>query len=130
MSSVPNTQNVKMWVILTENYNYKADTIAEIFAHISCEPLAPENSVKLEDWIEDGYKMEKRLMFNMDFLEDLENFLIKNGIFFNWIIYENDYIGIRIQPTKIDFNPILKDCMTFDNYSTYREWMNLSKNLV
>ena len=29
-------------------------------------------------------------------------------------------------PTKIDFNPILKDCITFDNFSTYRDWMNLT----
>lgn len=116
---------LKIWVILTENYNYKADTIAEIFLRISLDPLGEENPVTLQDWANDGYKTEKRLMLNSNFLEKLENFLIKNGIFFNWVIYKNEYIGIRIQPTRIDFNPILADCLTFDNYSAYREWMNI-----
>lgn len=122
-----NSKNpLKMWVILTENYNYKADTIAEIFARISCEKLASENNTTLDSWINDGFIMEKRLMFNEYYLNDLETFLIKNGIFFNWIIYKDEYIGIRIQPTKIDFEPILADCLSFENYSAYRAWMNLT----
>jgi len=116
---------LKMWTILIENYEYKANTIAELFTRFPHEPLAAENPNSLKDWIRDGYCMEKRMMFNMEFIVELETFLINNGVFFNWIIYEDKYLGIRIQPTKIDFNPILKDCIIFDNFSTHRNWMNL-----
>lgn len=117
---------LKMWVILIESYEYKADVIADIFTRFSCEPLAEENQCTLKDWIQDGYCVEKRMMFNTDYIVKLESFLIKNGIFFNWIIYKEEYLGIRIQPTKIDFNPVLKDCMVFDDFGKYRNWMNLS----
>ncbi len=119
---------VKFWMILLENINYTADTIFDIAAKSVLEPMNYEGSdTLLSSWVQDGYNIEKRMIFNMYFLENIESFLIKNGIFFNWIIYNGEYIGIRIHPTRIDFLPILKDCMTLKSFATYRAWMNIDK---
>jgi hypothetical protein len=109
----------KVWYILLEDVNYTADNIFNISHKISLEPFYSDNLMEL--WEMGDYQIEKRMMYNMKFLEELEEFLIKNGIYFNWIKYKEEYIGIRIQPSLIDFNGILKDCMTFKEFSWNRQ---------
>jgi len=120
---------VKLWVILLEDYNYTADVLFDIGA-ISCnEPFYHELSEGLrEKWIQDGMHIEKRMIFNLHFLEGIEDFLIKNGVLFNFIKYKEDIIGIRIHPSEIDFDGILKDCMTLYQFQKNRIYMQIKVN--
>ena len=118
-----NQTKLKMWIILLENYNYKPETIFDLSKFIVSKQFNTENNVLFSDWVNDGMYQEKFMMYNTGFLFKLEDFLIKNGIHFNWINYKNKDIGIRIQPTKIDFSGILYDCMTFEKFSWYRHYM-------
>ena len=69
-----------------------------------------------------SYNMEVRMVYNHDFLSWYEEFFIKNGILFTWVIYKNEYIGLKAF-TDIDLTPILKDCMTLEHFSWNREYM-------
>jgi len=113
----------KVWYILLEDIDYKANEIFDIAHNAAIEPFYSENLRRLWDMGEN--QIEKRMMYNMSFLDKLEAFLIKNGIYFNWIMRNNEYIGIRIQPSLVDFNGILKDCMTFEEFSWNRFYMNV-----
>jgi len=113
----------KVWYILLENVNYTADVIFDIAHNITFEPFYSMDLMDL--WKINNYSTCKRMVYNMSYLDNLESFLIKNGIYFNWIKYKNEYIGIRIHPCTIDFNGILKDCMTFKEFSRNRFYMNI-----
>ena len=118
----------KMWIILIENVNYTAENIFNISYNAVIEDFCQENKNNLfEIWKKDGALVEKRMMYNMGMLEKLERFLINNGIYFNWIKYKGAFIGIRIQPTKINFNSYLADCMTLEKFSWHRVYMNIPK---
>jgi len=117
----------KVWYILLENVNYTAENIFNIAHNAAIEPFYSEKLMEL--WKIGNFQTEKRMMFNIEFLERLESFLIKNGIYFNWIKYNGEYVGIRIQPSLVDFNGILKDCMTLEEFSKNRSYMNIPKEI-
>ena len=122
-------EKTKFWFLLLENINYTAENLFNISAKCVTEPLIYEGTENLiNEWVKDDYIIEKRMAFNMQYLYSIEDFLIKNGIFFNWIKYNNDIIGIRIHPTKIDFSGIFADCMTLESFSWHREYMKSLEN--
>jgi len=118
----------KVWYILLENLDYTAENIFNIAHDSAIKSFYSDDLMEL--WRLGNYQTEKRMMFNIKFLENLENFLIKNGIYFNWIKYNGEYIGIRIHPSLVDFNGILKDCMTFQEFAKNRSYMNIKKEDV
>jgi hypothetical protein len=115
----------KVWYVLLEDVNYTADTIFNIAHNVSLKPFYSDDLMGF--WKLGNYQVQKRMMYNIEFLENLESFLIKNGIYFNWIKHKEKYIGIRIQPSLIDFDGILKDCMTFEEFSWNRFYMNIKQ---
>jgi hypothetical protein len=114
----------KVWLVLLEEVNYNPETIFNIAKTSSVEPFNRETRVEEQEifdtWKKEEYPMEKRMIYNMNFLENIEDFLISNGIHFNWIQYSGNYVGIRIHPTGINFNAVLSDCMTFEKFSWHR----------
>lgn len=117
-------RKTKFWFILLENVNYTAENLFNISAKCVSEPMLHEFSENLNNnWIKDGYIIEKKMIYNIDFLYIIEDFLIKNGIYFNWIEYQDETIGIRIHPTTIDFYGLLADCMSLERFSWHREYM-------
>jgi len=125
-----NKSELKFWFILLENINYNAEAIFNIASQNSINDLEKYYNFEsvYDEWINNGCNIQKYMIYNISFLENIEKFLISNGIFFNWIKHEDKYIGIRIHPTKIDFTPILKDCMDFKQFSKNRAYMNIPKN--
>jgi hypothetical protein len=117
----------KVWYILLENVNYTAENIFNISHNIALESFHKEHDEIKKLWDNDKNIVEIRMMYNMYFLEKLESFLITNGILFNWIIYQNEYIGIRIHPTTINFNGLLIDCMTLDEFAKHRDYMYIKE---
>jgi len=97
----------KTWILLIENYNYSATTIFNISFLINTE--IKENEI--------------RMIYNRDFLNWYEEFLINNGIIFELIIYKDDYIGIIIKNTEVNLTPIFTDCMTLSEFSKNREYL-------
>jgi len=117
----------KVWYILLENLDYTAENIFNIAHNSAIKPFYSDESTEL--WRSSNYQTEKHMMFNIKFLENLETFLIKNGIYFNWIKYNEEYIGIRIHPSLVDFSGILKDCMTLQEFAKNRSYMNIQKEI-
>jgi hypothetical protein len=114
---------IKVWFILLENINYTPSTIFNIAYKLGVEDFQYDNEY-IYEWRNDP-NIEIKMIYNEKFLEDIEQFLINNGILFNWVEYNNEVLGIRIYPSKIDFEPILKDCMTFEEFSLNREYMKI-----
>jgi len=121
--------STKMWFILLEDINYNAENISNIFSSASVRPFESEdnniNQIMFDKWQDNNFQIKKYMVFKMYMLDNLEKFFIKNGILFNWIIYKNNYIGLRVQPTKVDLSALVKDSMTFELFSWNREYMNI-----
>jgi len=118
----------KVWYVLLEGLNFKPENIFNMVHTASIEPFNNERLREL--WALGNFKIEKRMIFNMEFLENFESFLIKNGLHFNWIMFEGEYIGIRVQPTKTDFNRLLFDCLTFEEFGWHRNYMMIEDEKI
>ncbi len=108
---------LKCWFILREDLNYSYNRIFNIGIKSIVEPF--HNNIRKE-WIEDGSKIETYMMFNLSFIESLEELLIKNGILFRWVYDKKTIIGLCIEPTRIYFKgSILNDCLTLEEYARH-----------
>lgn len=109
---------LKCWFILREDISYSYNRIFNLGIE---SILKPFGSNIRKEWIQDGSKFETYMMFSLDFINRLEEILIKNGIHFKWIYSNGTTIGILIEPTRIYFkDTIFKDCLTLKEYSKHR----------
>jgi len=106
---------LKAWFVLKEDNIYSAKYLMDISIKTINKKLYDETS--REQWVQDGSNYEVKFIFNETYLYKLEKMLISNGVLFKWI----DDIGIFLEPSSIDFNAWLYDCMTIDEYALNRK---------
>lgn len=110
---------LKCWFILREDLQYSSYRLLNIGIKNIVQPFHRENL--REEWIKYGAKFDTYMMFNMAFIDKLENTLIENGVLFKWIYDNKTPVGILIEPTRFYFRePILSDCMSLDEYAKHR----------
>jgi len=98
----------KLFIILREDLLYNAERLLYIGNSI------PYNKIK-----------ETLMVFNKDYLHNIENILIEEGLIFSWIEENNVLIGIyfyvpREKATEFR-NNYLYDCLNLNEYSKYKE---------
>jgi hypothetical protein len=116
---------MKCYYVIREDLDYSTDRLFKI--GIKSFPLITHNR---EEWFKNPLS-ETYMMLNMRFLDDLEQKLIDDGIFFKWIEEYNTIVGILIEPTNDHeiVKKYLDDCLTLKQYASWRvgQFNELSK---
>lgn len=112
----------KCWFIIREDLSYSYDRIFTIGIKNIILPFYSEfnNNIK-QDWIDQGSKFETFTMFNINFIEDLEQNLIEGGHIHKWIYDGNTPVGILIEPSRYQFrDSILSSVLKLKEYQKCR----------
>jgi hypothetical protein len=110
---------LKAWFVLKENNIYSAKYLMDISINTISKKMF--NEPIRDNWVKEGSNYNVKFTFNETFLYKLEKLLIDNGIYFSWIEDDDNIIGIFIEPTNIDLNAWIYDCMTIDEYARNRK---------
>ena len=110
---------LKIWYILREDIEYSSDRLFNIVINSVTEPFY-DDEIRNE-WLKNGKKTRKYMIYNINFLEELESIFIKNGISFKWIKDNTTFVGILVEPTRIVLSNLLNDCLTLKDFSKNRQ---------
>jgi len=125
MGNIP----LKTYIIIREDLTYSSERLINIVKSVFSIDF---NNSLVEDikekWLNDGSKNKNYTVFNMNFLLNIEEYLIENGIIFRFIEEGKTTVGLFIEPTSINLREtVLNDCMTLEEYVKSREEFNKLK---